>query len=77
MDDKKENLIALIKILRDQDINIETAQSGQEAMSLVVRKDFSVILLDVQMPDLDGFQTATLIQSNESSRHVPIIFVTA
>ena len=54
-----------------------TAQSGEEALRLALKNDFAVILLDVRMPGIDGFETARLIRSRERSRLTPIIFLTA
>jgi PAS domain S-box-containing protein len=77
VDDRWENLLATEKILRHLDARIFTANSGNEALSLVLRHRFAVVLLDVQMPEMDGFETALLMQEHESMRGVPIIFVTA
>ena len=77
VDDRWENLLATEKILRHLDAGIFTANSGNEALSLVLRHGFAVVLLDVQMPEMDGFETALLMQEHESMRGVPIIFVTA
>lgn len=77
VDDRIENLIALEKTLADLDAKIVKAESGDEALSLLIDQDFALILLDVQMPDIDGFETAELIRSNKDSEHIPIIFVTA
>jgi two-component system, sensor histidine kinase and response regulator len=77
VDDRKENLLATEKILRHLHAGIFKANSGNEALSLVLRHPFAVVLLDVQMPDMDGFETAMLMQEHESMRGVPIIFVTA
>lgn len=77
VDDRRENLLATEKVLRHLDAEIFTANSGNEALSLVLRHRFAVILLDVQMPEMDGFETATLMQEHESVQGVPIIFVTA
>ncbi|HET6218017.1 MAG TPA: response regulator [Acidobacteriaceae bacterium] len=77
VDDRKENLLATEKILRHLDAGIFKANSGNEALSLVLRHRFAVVLLDVQMPEMDGFETAMLMQEHESMRGVPIIFVTA
>jgi two-component system sensor histidine kinase/response regulator len=77
VDDRKENLLATEKILRHLDAGIFQANSGNEALSLVLRHKFAIILLDVQMPEMDGFETAMLMQEHESMRGVPIIFVTA
>ncbi len=77
VDDRWENLLATEKILRYLDAGIFTANSGNEALSLVLRHRFAVVLLDVQMPEMDGFETAVLMQEHESMQGVPIIFVTA
>ncbi len=77
VDDRPENLHSLQRILAEVDAEVIAVTSGQEALSQVLRHDFAVILLDVMMPGMDGFETATLIRNHESSRHIPIIFVTA
>src|SRR5271155_872391 len=77
VDDRKENLLATEKVLRNLDAGILKAASGNEALSLMLRHRFAVVLLDVQMPEMDGFETAMLMQEHESMRGVPIIFVTA
>ncbi len=77
VDDRKENLLATERILRNLDAGIFNANSGNEALSLVLRHRFAVVLLDVQMPEMDGFETAMLMQEHESMHGVPIIFVTA
>jgi two-component system, sensor histidine kinase and response regulator len=77
VDDRKENLLATEKVLRPLHANIFKASSGNEALSLILRNKFAVVLLDVQMPEMDGFETAMLMQEHESMKGVPIIFVTA
>jgi len=77
VDDNPENLIALEAILDDLGQNIVKASSGEEALRCLLNQDFAVILLDVQMPGMDGFETATLIRQREKSRNTPIIFLTA
>jgi two-component system sensor histidine kinase/response regulator len=77
VDDRKENLVATEKVLKNLDAAIFKATSGNEALSLMLRYRFAVVLLDVQMPEMDGFETAMLMQEHESMRGVPIIFVTA
>ncbi len=79
VDDHPENLLALEVVLKDlcPRLNLVMAGSGQEALKRMLERDFAVILLDVQMPDLDGFETASLIRQRERSRHTPIIFLTA
>ena len=77
VDDKPENLVALEAILEDLDQNLVKAGSGQEALRLVLKEDFAVILMDVQMPNMDGYETAKLIRGRKQSQNIPIIFLTA
>jgi PAS domain S-box-containing protein len=77
VDDKLENLLALEAILEKLGENLIRATSGEEALRCLLHQDFAVILLDVQMPGMDGFETATLIRNRGRSRHTPIIFLTA
>jgi PAS domain S-box-containing protein len=77
VDDRPSNLTALGAILDRVDYHLVYARSGQEALTQVLRADFAVILLDVAMPGMDGFETATLIKQRERSKLIPIIFVTA
>ncbi len=77
VDDREENLVALEATLSYLDQRMVRATSGLEALRLVLRDDFAVILLDVHMPSLDGFETAALIREREKSQTIPIIFLTA
>lgn len=77
VDDHLENLIALEAILNSSSYHVVKAKSGEEALRCLLHQDFAVILLDVQMPGMDGFETATLIRTRERSRSTPIIFMTA
>lgn len=77
VDDQPANLLALESILAEMGENLVTAQSGSAALRELLHTDFAVVLLDVQMPDLDGFETANLIRSRDRSRDTPIIFLTA
>ena len=77
VDDQPNNLLALEAMLADLGENLVRAQSGVQALRKLLDHEFAVILLDVQMPELDGFETATLIRERDKSRHTPIIFVTA
>ena len=76
VDDRAENLLALESVLEDPDLNIIKANSGQEALWKLLEHDFALILLDVQMPEMDGFEAAALIRRREKTRYIPIIFVT-
>ncbi|MFC0558798.1 response regulator [Halalkalibacter alkalisediminis] len=77
VDDRPENLLALEAVLNSNDYHLVEARSGEEALKCVLKYDFAVILLDVQMPGLNGFETAEIIKQRVQSRHIPIIFVTA
>jgi PAS domain S-box-containing protein len=77
VDDQPNNLIALEAMLADMDVNLVKAESGLRALKCLLEQEFAVILLDVQMPEMDGFATAGLIRQRDRSRHTPIIFVTA
>jgi CheY-like chemotaxis protein len=77
VDDRPENLLALEAILQGLDQELVTAESGEEALKRLLTDDFAVILLDVQMPGMDGFETAEHIKRRERTRHVPIVFLTA
>lgn len=77
VDDLEENLLALKHVLARPHLSILTATSGNEALSLLLDHPVALILMDVQMPEMDGFETAELIRGNPDTRHIPIIFVTA
>lgn len=77
VDDKPENLLAMQGLLEGPEIEIVTATSGQDALSLMLEHEFALILLDVQMPEMDGIETASLIRGSERTKSIPIIFVTA
>jgi len=77
VDDSPDKLVALEAILRELGVEIVTARSGKEALRRLLRQDFAVVLLDVRMPGLDGFETATLIRERSRTEHTPIIFITA
>jgi two-component system, sensor histidine kinase and response regulator len=77
VDDRRENLLATEKVLKSLYATIFKATSGNEALSLMLRHRFAVILLDVQMPEMDGFEVAKLMQEHETMCKIPIIFVTA
>ncbi|NOX26482.1 MAG: response regulator [Deltaproteobacteria bacterium] len=77
VDDRPENIHAMRETLAPMRVEIFSAASGSEALKMVLQHDFSVVLMDVQMPEMDGFETAALMQKNAVTRGVPIIFVTA
>jgi len=77
VDDRPENLLALEAILEPLAQTLVRANSGEEALKHLLTREFAVILLDVQMPGMNGFDTARLIKARERSRHIPIIFLTA
>ena len=77
VDDRPENLVALEGLLESPGLNIVRASSGNEALSFMLKQDFALVLLDVQMPDMDGFEAAELMRSNERTKYIPIIFITA
>ncbi|MCO5993908.1 response regulator [Actinoallomurus rhizosphaericola] len=77
VDDREENLIALEAILSSLDQNMIRARSGEEALRALLTNDFAVILLDIVMPGMDGFEIARAIKRRRKTREVPIIFLTA
>ena len=77
VDDRPENLLTLEGILESPDLTIIKANSGNEALGLLLEHKFALVLLDVQMPGMDGFETAEIMRSNEKTKNVPIIFITA
>jgi PAS domain S-box-containing protein len=77
VDDRADKLLALEAVLQDLNENVVTARSGKEALRHLLQTEFAVILLDVTMPGMDGFETASLIRKRPSTEHTPIIFVTS
>ncbi|MET0791178.1 MAG: hybrid sensor histidine kinase/response regulator [Polyangiaceae bacterium] len=77
VDDLDENLLVLEALLRREGLELLKARSGREALELVLVHEFALALIDVQMPEMDGFELAELMRGTERTRHVPIIFVTA
>lgn len=77
VDDRPENLLSLEALLVDSTYDLVRATSGNEALLLTLKHDFALVLLDVQMPEMDGFETAELMRAHPKTRHIPIIFVTA
>jgi CheY-like chemotaxis protein len=77
VDDRPDKLLVLETVLQDLGQNIVVAHSGEEALKRVLEHDFAVILLDVNMPGMDGLETAAFIRGRQRTAHTPIIFVTA
>ncbi len=77
VDDRRENLLALEAILQGLPVRPVAVESGEAALKQLLVDDFAVILLDAQMPEMDGFETASHIKRRERTRHVPILFLTA
>lgn len=77
VDDRPENLLALEAIIDRSEYNLMKATSGEEALLYLLKHEVAVILLDVQMPGVDGFETAKIIKAREKTKHIPIIFITA
>ena len=77
VDDRSDGMLALETILQGQGYNLFKASSGEEGLRCFLRDDFAVVLLDVLMPGMDGFQTARRMHSSQGTRKTPIIFVTS
>jgi DNA-binding response OmpR family regulator len=77
VDDEPANLLALEAVLENLGLNLVKARSGEDALRELIHKDFAVILLDVLMPGMNGFETADLIRQRTRTQHTPIIFLTA
>jgi len=77
VDDQPANLVALEAILEDVECNLLKANNGNEALALLMKNEVALVLLDVQMPGMDGFEVAELMRKSNKTRMVPIIFVTA
>lgn len=77
VDDQEPNLIALENLISSDDVEVVSAESGNDALALLLDHDFALALLDVQMPIINGFEVAKLMRSSDRSRNTPIIFVTA
>lgn len=77
VDDRKENLLTLENLLDKPELELVRAESGNEALAKVFDYEFALILMDVQMPGMDGYETAELMRGSTRSKSIPIIFVTA
>lgn len=77
VDDIKANLLSISALLESDEYNIITAENGNDALSLMLAKDFALVLLDVMMPDMDGFEVAEIMKTRDRTSSIPIIFITA
>src|SRR3978361_2381653 len=78
VDDREDNLVSIEAILEPSGYLFQKANSGRQALKILLSEfDFAMILMDVKMPNLTGFETASLIYERERLRHIPIIFITA
>src|SRR5262247_3694798 len=76
VDDEPRNLLAMQELLQGPDRNVVSVDSGREALRRILKDDFAIVLLDVRMPEMDGFETAALIRKLKRSRDTPIVFLT-
>lgn len=77
VDDRPGNITALMTLLEDIDVNIVTANSGNEALARTLEYDFALALIDVQMPEMDGYETVRLMRLVEKTKYLPVIFISA
>lgn len=77
VDDKKENIFSLKTLLESKNFEVDTSLSGEEALKKVLKKDYALIILDVQMPGMDGFEVAEALSGYSKTKDIPVIFLTA
>ncbi|HAN52449.1 MAG TPA: hybrid sensor histidine kinase/response regulator, partial [Pseudomonas sp.] len=77
VDDLPENLLALDALLQAPGVRVHQAESAEQALELLLRHEFALAILDVQMPGMDGFQLAELMRGTERTKQIPIVFVSA
>lgn len=77
VDDKRENIVPLIKILALHSLEADAAESGEEALKMILKKNYSLIIMDVQMPGMDGFEVAEALSGSNRSKDIPVIFLSA
>ena len=77
VDDIRANIIALKKTLELHNIDVDTAESGEEALKKILKIDYSLIIMDVQMPGLDGFEVVKILSGNKKTKDIPVIFLSA
>lgn len=77
VDDKAENLVALERVLQDLDIEFYRALTGNDAIAKTLEHEFALILIDVQMPEMDGYETVEILREEKKNKHIPVIFMSA
>lgn len=77
VDDRAENLLALERLLDDLPVRLYKANSGNEALTLTLHHDFALALLDIQMPEMDGYELAEILREEEKTKKMPFIFISA
>jgi len=77
VDDKRENIVPLIKILDLHNLKADSAESGEEALRMILKKSYSLIIMDVQMPGMDGFEVAEALSGSNRTKDIPVIFLSA
>src|SRR5690606_19203814 len=77
VDDKKENIIPLKKILELHKFLVDYAESGEEALTKILKQDYSLIIMDVQMPGMDGFEVVETLSGSNRTKDIPVIFLSA
>jgi CheY-like chemotaxis protein len=77
VDDKPENLYTLEKVLQPLAVTVVAAASGAKALELILDHEFCLAIVDVQMPEMDGYELVELLRSNQNTAHLPVIFVSA
>ncbi|RZJ77214.1 MAG: hybrid sensor histidine kinase/response regulator, partial [Chryseobacterium sp.] len=77
VDDKRENIIPLLKILQLHSLEADSAESGEEALKMILKKNYSLIIMDVQMPNMDGFEVVEILAGSNRTKDIPVIFLSA
>jgi signal transduction histidine kinase len=77
VDDKRENILPLVKILELHSLKADAAESGEEALKMILKKNYSLIIMDVQMPGMDGFEVAEALSGSNRTKDIPVIFLSA
>ncbi|RZJ65989.1 MAG: response regulator, partial [Flavobacterium sp.] len=77
VDDKRENILPLLKILQLHSLEADSAESGEEALKMILKKNYSLIIMDVQMPNMDGFEVVEILAGSNRTKDIPVIFLSA